>query len=150
MNSSGIIQLLLFTLLQCSSTAKAQDKITINGYIKDSLSGETLIGANLLVKGAGKGITSNQFGYFSLTIPKGRYELLCSFVGYKTKPVEVTLNTSQQLDILLVPRNFIITEEVIVTGRRRDNNVKTAQMGKIDLSIENAKSLPALMGELIF
>ncbi len=128
--------------------SRAQDKVTLNGYIKDSLTGETLIGANLSIKGAGKGVTSNQYGYYSITLVKGSYELVCSFVGYQSRNVTLTANSSKQFDISLIPRNFIINEEVVVTGRRRDNNVKTAQMGKIDLSMETAKSLPAFLGEV--
>ncbi|TDH29287.1 TonB-dependent receptor [Segetibacter sp. 3557_3] len=143
------MKLLLTVALMCSFFfLRAQDRVTLNGYIKDSLTGETLIGANLSIRNAGKGVTSNQYGYFSLTVAKGNYELVCSFIGYQTQTITLALNSSQQLDVLLVPRNFIINEEVVVTGRRRDNNVKTAQMGKIDLSMETAKSLPAFLGEV--
>ena len=53
----------------------AQEKFTLNGYIKDSLSGETLIGASVNLQGAGRGVTSNQYGFYSLTLPKGTYRL---------------------------------------------------------------------------
>lgn len=139
----GLVPLFcLFTLL-----AFCQPKFTVNGYIRDSLTGETLIGANLSIKGLGKGVTSNQYGFFSLTIPKGIYEATCSFVGYTSKEFELRLDSNRQIDLLLLPRNFVI-ESVTVTGRRRENNVKNAQMGKIDLSVETAKALPALLGEV--
>jgi hypothetical protein len=141
-------KILCLVCVVISISLNAQQKVTLNGYIKDSLTGESLIGANLTIKGVNKGVTTNQFGYFSITLSKGDYEIECSFIGYHTKSAAVGLDSSKQLDILLVPRNFIVTEEVTVTTRRRDNNVKTAQMGKIDLSIENAKALPALMGEV--
>jgi len=125
----------------------AQEKVTVNGYIKDSLTGETLIGANFFIKGIAKGVTTNQYGFFSLTIPGKTYAITSSFVGYSTKEFTLNLNASQLITIELVPRNFII-ESVTVTGRKRENNVKNAQMGKIDLSIETAKALPALLGEV--
>lgn len=133
-------------LLSCSAL-QAQQKFTLNGYIKDSLTGETLIGANLNVPEAGKGVTTNPYGYYSLTLTKGKYILSCSFVGYNTKVISVNLDSNYQADILLLPRNFIV-ENVTVTGHRRDNNVKTAQMGKIDLSIDAVKAMPALFGEV--
>ncbi len=128
-------------------SAQAQQRFTLNGYIKDSLTGETLIGANLSVAAAGKGVTSNAYGYYSLTLPKGQYLLTCSFVGYNAKVFSLDLDSNYQTDIYLLPRNFIV-ENVTVTGRKRDNNVKTAQMGKIDLSMEAVKSMPALFGEV--
>lgn len=125
----------------------AQQKFTLNGYIKDSLTGETLIGANLNIPSAGKGVTTNPYGFYSLTLNKGVYTLSCSFVGYNTKIISVNLDSNHQRDIYLLPSNIII-ENVTVTGHRRDNNVKTAQMGKIDLSMETLKSVPALFGEV--
>jgi outer membrane receptor protein involved in Fe transport len=134
-------------LLSISSTVFSQEKITLNGYVKDSLSGETLIGANISIREQGKGVTTNQYGYFSITLAKGDYKLVCSFVGYETKVLDVDMRNNRQIDILLSPRN-LITENVTVVGRRRDNNVKSAQMGKIDLSVATAKALPAFMGEV--
>ena len=62
----------------------SQQKFTINGYIKDSLNGETLIGANLAAKAEGRGVSSNQYGFFSITLLQGKYSLVCSFVGYQS------------------------------------------------------------------
>ena len=70
-----VIFIIFFSSIFC------QQKFTINGYIKDSLSGETLIGANLTVSADEKGVSSNQYGYYSLTLPKGNYLLSCTFVG---------------------------------------------------------------------
>ncbi len=127
-------------------TCAAQKKFTINGYIKDSLSGETLIGANLNIPALGKGVTTNQYGYFSLTMPKGTYNLSCSFIGYNPKLLTISLDSNIRNDIYLIPRGAVM-ETVTVSGRRRDNNVKTAQMGKIDLSMDAVKNLPVIFGE---
>ena len=59
-----------------------QNKYTVSGYVKDSLSGETLIGATISVLGESKGITSNQFGFYSITLTAGTYNFICSYVGY--------------------------------------------------------------------
>lgn len=136
----GIICLLSHSLL-------AQDKFTWNGYIKDSLSGETLIGANLSIRSVGKGIISNQYGFFSITLAKGSYNVLCSFVGYQAKELTIELGENMQQNILLVPNSFTLGN-VTVVGRKRDNNVKNAQMGKFELSVNTAKTLPAFLGEV--
>jgi outer membrane receptor protein involved in Fe transport len=124
----------------------SQEKATVHGYVKDSLSGETLIGANITIKSEGKGVATNQYGFYSISLKKGKYTLICSFVGYQSKEVAVELNDNKELNILIVPKGIIA--EVVVTSRKRDNNVKTAQMGKIDLSVAQAKALPSFMGEV--
>lgn len=125
----------------------AQEKVTLNGYLKDSLTGETLIGANILVTGEGRGVQGNQYGFYSITLNKGVYKLLVSFIGYQSKELSIDLQKDMQQNILLSPSAAVINN-VTVIGRRRDNNVKTAQMGKIELSVNTAKALPALLGEV--
>ena len=125
----------------------AQDKFTINGFIKDSLSGESLIGANIVIRTEGKGIISNQYGFYSITLKKGAHLLSCSFIGYQTKEIVFDLEDNIEQNILLIPNSSFINN-VTVVGRRRDNNVKAAQMGKFELSINTAKALPAFMGEV--
>ncbi|MES2371511.1 MAG: TonB-dependent receptor [Bacteroidota bacterium] len=138
---------LLLILFAFSYPASSQDKFTFNGYIKDSLSGETLIGANLNIRSEGKGIVSNQYGFFSITLPKNNYVVSVSFVGYQSKEFSVDLIDNIQQNILLLPNSAIINN-VTVTTRKRDNNIKAAQMGKIELSINTAKALPAFLGEV--
>lgn len=129
------------------SILSAQERVTLNGYLKDSLTGETLIGANLQVVGQGKGVQSNQYGFFSISLEKGVYRLLVSFIGYQTAEVTIDLKKDIQQNILLLPNTAIINN-VTVIGRRRENNVKTAQMGKVELSMNTAKALPAFLGEV--
>lgn len=137
----------IFLLFSVTSFITAQEKFTINGYIKDSLSGETLIGANVAFDNQSKGVTSNQYGFYSLTLNKGTHTLTISFVGYKPKQLTVNLNTNLRQDILLTPQQALVTE-VTVVGKKRENNVKTAQMGKIDVSVATAKALPSFLGEV--
>ncbi len=136
---------LFFIIL--SGYAFAQEKFTINGYIKDSLSGETLIGANIYIRSEGKGVIANQFGFYSITLKKGIYRAMVSFVGYQAKELEINLNSNQQSNVLLALSNVAINN-VTVVSRKRDNNVKTAQMGKMELNINTAKAIPAFMGEV--
>ena len=74
-----------------------QQKFTLNGYIKDSLTGETLIGANITVREEGRGVTSNQYGFFSLTLQEGNYELIISYVGYDSKIMKINLKKTKLL-----------------------------------------------------
>ena len=125
----------------------AQEKVTLNGYIKDSLTGESLIGANLSIKSENKGVPTNLYGFFSITLKKGVYKLYCTFVGYQPKEVTVDLNEDKQITILM-GQNNVLEEVTVATSRKRDNNVQSAQMGKIDLSMNTAKTIPAFLGEV--
>src|SRR5436190_4182313 len=81
----------------------AQQKFTWKGYIKDSLSGETLINASVLLNNETRGVTTNQYGYFALTLPAGNYQLIFSYVGYLPKIITVDFDKDRAENILLTP-----------------------------------------------
>ncbi len=144
--SSHLIKFTVFFILLFIThlSVSAQEKFTINGYIKDSLSSETLIGATIAVDG--KNISTNQYGFFSLTLAKGNYEVTTSFIGYQSQSMRIELNDNVQINILLLPQTATI-ENVTVSGRKKESNIKAAQMGRIDLNINTVKSLPVIFGE---
>lgn len=125
----------------------AQNKYTVSGYVKDSLSGETLIGATVVINGQGRGVNSNQYGFYSITLPEGGYTVTCTYAGYQARQIELTLSKNESFNFL-IPPDYATSQEVIVSSRRRDGNVRNAQMGKIDLSISQIKSIPVLFGEV--
>ena len=132
-------------LLFGSLLAGAQNKFTLNGYIKDSTNGESIIGATVSVNG--KSITSNQYGFFSITLEEGEYDVLVSHVSYLAQAFRISLHNNVQQTIFLLPRSAALTE-VVVYSKRRDANVRSAQMGKVDLSINQIKNIPAFLGEV--
>ena len=139
---------LFFVFLFCfAHVTSAQGRYTISGYVKDSLTGETLIGASLQLTGRGGGVNSNAYGFYSITLYAGEQTLSCSFIGYESRQVQITLSANRQLNFLLVPKAST-SQEVVVYGRRRDENVKNTQMGRFDLSVAKVKALPVLLGEV--
>lgn len=124
----------------------AQSRYTLSGYVKDSLSAESLIGATISVNGEGKGVSSNQYGFYSITLPAGTYPITVSFAGYQPLQTTITLDRNTAFNFQLLQRSVL--EEVIVSSRRRDANVKNAQMGKIDLTMNQVKAIPVLLGEV--
>lgn len=149
-----LISISLISFLSFSTPIFAQNdksiskkKVTINGYIKDSYSGETLIGATLSVKGNTKGVPSNSFGYYSLTLNEGNYEITYSFIGYQSEKVIIQLISDTSLNISLKPTTTL-SQEVVITASKKDNNVRSAQMGKTTLPIDQIKSVPAFLGEV--
>lgn len=133
-------------ILLLPSLLFAQKKYTISGYVKDSQNGETLIGAAISVKNQTKGISSNQYGFYSLTLTEGDYELIGSYVGFQPLTIAVKLDSDKQLNFDLLARAAL--QEVIVSSRKRDENVRNAQMGKFVLPIEQIKAVPAFLGEV--
>ena len=130
-----------------SKSSSTANRYTLSGYLKDSLSSETIIGATISINGQGRGVNSNQYGFYSITLPAGEYELSISHVGYNSQKSSIKLNQNITHDFLLTPKATTY-QEVVVSSRRRDANVKNAQMGKFDLSMNQVKSLPVLLGEV--
>ena len=133
-------------LLLLSFVSWSQNKYTLSGYVRDSLSGETLIGASVTVNGQSKGIASNSYGFYSITLDEGTYNISSTFAGYLPLDSVINLNRNTEVNFNLLQRTML--EEVIVSSRRRDNNVKAPQMGKIDMSVSRIKSVPVLLGEV--
>ena len=133
-------------ILLMIGSAGAQSKYTLSGYVKDSLSAESLIGATIAINGEGKGISSNQYGFYSITLPAGTYPITVSFAGYQPLQTSITLDRNMAFNFQLLQRSVL--QEVIVSSRRRDANVKNAQMGKIDLTMNQVKAVPVLLGEV--
>lgn len=138
------LKVLAFLLPVC---VFAQSRYTLSGYIKDSVNGETLIGATISVQGQTKGISSNNYGFYSISLPEGNYTMVCSYVGFLPKLVTINLKRDIQFNFELLHRRSS-SEEVVVVSKKRDNNVKNAQMGKISLSVEQIKNVPAFLGEV--
>jgi hypothetical protein len=127
--------------------ATAQTKYTISGYVRDSASGETIIGATVSIPRSGRSVTSNQYGYYSITLEEGVYTLTVSHVSYFTGNYAINLRSNQQENFGLQSKSAAMSE-VVVYSRRRDANVKNTQMGKIDLSMAQVKDIPAFLGEV--
>ena len=138
---------LLIFLLFFTTYAQAQESFTISGYVQDSESGESLIGVSIYDNITYKGTASNQYGFYSLTLSKGEYEIIYSFIGYKSLTKKITLNKDLRLNISL-ENSAIITEEVIVKGERLDKNVSSSNMSQERIEVESIKKIPAILGEV--
>lgn len=113
------------------------------GYITDSKSGESVIGAYILDKTSGNTCVSNKFGYFSLNVNSKKLSLRCSSVGYKLKFIDVNINSDTILNIELEPETYEL-KEVVVNGKQLEDKLET---GKVNIPISTIRSLPSLMGE---
>jgi hypothetical protein len=140
-------RIFFFGFLFISNLLSAQEKFTISGYVRDSLSRETLIGATIQAKEQSKGVSSNQYGYYALTLPKGEYVLVTSFVGFFPIEKKINLQSDLVIDFPLLSKSSL-SQEIVISSKKRDANIKNAQMGQIDLSMSRAKSVPVIFGEV--
>ncbi|MCF8283759.1 MAG: TonB-dependent receptor, partial [Sphingobacteriales bacterium] len=139
--------LVLWTTLLFIASSFAQNKYTISGYVKDAFSGENLLGASILIKEINKGVQSNEYGFYSITLPAGKYTTISSYLGFNSKVDSIRLNKNVRLNVNLVSK-AIQSAEVTVTSRRADQNVKSTQMSTQTLEMEKVKTLPVILGEV--
>ncbi len=134
---------ILFFLL--SSIVLSQNYYTISGYIEDASSGESLIGVNVYSKSLSVGTTTNNFGFYSLTVPEGEFDINFSFIGYSDYTKNLSIKTDLELNTRLVLSSEII-KEVILTDQI--SNVEQTQTSVISVPVIQIKSMPALLGEI--
>lgn len=120
---------------------------TLSGYIKDAQTGETLLGANIYNKEfPSQGTTSNLYGFYSLTLEEGNYTIVFSYLGYEDQEIQINLKESQRLNVEM--DNGVTMKEVVVEATEKEKNVESTEMGRIELQVEQIKTLPVVFGEI--
>lgn len=137
----------LWLLLWIPSLLFAQEKFTLSGVITDQNTNETLIGVNILIPTSQTGTTTNEYGFYSITLPKGEYDIQISYLGYQSILQKITLNQN-------INSNFKLSEsteslnEIIITENVEKLNFKKPQMSVNSLSIKTIKQMPSVLGEV--
>jgi hypothetical protein len=140
-----IILLSFFILGTISSLA--QEKFTISGVISDSKTNETLIGVNIYIPEKKATIITNEYGFYSLTVPKGTYNIQISYVGYETFEETISLENDSK-------KNFNLTEtgqaldEVVINTEKTATNIRKPEMSVHNLSTATIKKIPVVLGEV--
>ena len=138
--------LILSFFLLCATFSFAQQKVTISGYIRDAETGEDLIAASIVDVKLLQGAVTNTYGFYSLTLPKGKRNIKFTYIGYTEKIMEIDFDADKQLNIKLAPTNTLKEVEVIAT--KAEKIEEKTQMSTIDVPIETIKRIPALLGEV--
>ena len=134
----------LFILGISFSISLFSQKITLYGSIKDSLSGENLIGAYLIIKETNQVVTANNYGFFSITSKAGNYTIICSYIGYSPITKTIVLEKNTNLDIQLSPISKTL-DEVIVQSNKPVTTSTT--VSKNIIGIARIKSITTISGE---
>src|SRR5260221_6987268 len=125
----------------------AQQKFTINGYIKDAANGEAMIGATVFVQELKTGTTTNEYGFYSITIPSANYNLKFSYLGYSTVSEDVVLDENTRIDIELHSEATQLQEVEVTDGKERPA-AQNPEMSTNKMDISTIKKIPAFLGEV--
>jgi outer membrane cobalamin receptor len=128
------------------SVAQRATRYTISGYMKDSQSAESLISATVYNKINLAGTSTNQYGFYSLTLPAGNVEIVYSYVGYNTQVRSFHLNRDTVIYINL--EGAVLLQEVVVTADRVSRIQESTQMSSVNVPMAQIKSMPAFLGEV--
>ncbi len=152
MISKKIIALFLFFLIALPSFSQdrsfsetAKQKFTLSGTITDAGSNETLIGVNISIPELKTGVTTNEYGFYSLTLPKGTYKIKITYLGYQTIEETVSLNQNIKNNFKLIGSESVL-QEVVIT-EKKTSNIRKPEMSVNKLSISTIKKMPVVLGE---
>ena len=129
-----------------SFTQSISQTYTLSGYVTDAKSGESIFGAKVFIPSIKKGALTNNYGFYSLTVPSGKYVVEFRLSGVQTKKKEITLNSDVRYDMELGESIQDIDEIKVLANA--DQNTNSTQLGSHELDIDEIKTLPAFMGEV--
>ncbi|MEA3461038.1 MAG: TonB-dependent receptor, partial [Bacteroidota bacterium] len=128
------------------STAMAPVVFTLNGFVKDSRTGEVLIGATITIAGGAVGTITNSYGFYSLTLRESVEELLCTYVGYGKGNIPIHKHVDQVLDFSM-EKELAQIQEVSVYSDELENIIRTTRSSEERINVESVRKMPALFGE---
>ncbi|WP_395053747.1 carboxypeptidase-like regulatory domain-containing protein, partial [Flavobacterium sp.] len=136
-----------FLLLFFSFNSFSQEKFTISGTIIDAKNNETLIGVNIFIKEINSFTTTNEYGFYSITIPKGNYTVQISYLGFKTIEETINLDKNSKSNFKISSEDEVL-EEVVIDANKKATNIRKAEMSVNKLSISSIKKMPVVLGEV--
>lgn len=131
----------LFPLL-----ASSQQKYTLSGTVTDAETGEDLIGVSVVAIEPLRGVATNSYGFYSISLPAGTYTIRYSYMGYETREQQLTFDSNRLLDIEITP-SVTKLDEVVVSSERDDRKISSAESGVEKLNLKDIETIPVLFGE---
>lgn len=133
--------LCLFSLL-----GFGQEKMILSGVASDTNTNETLIGVSVYIAELNIGTYTNEYGFYSISLPKGTYTVQISYIGFETitEKIEINQNTKKNFGLI---ESKLELNEVVITKNIYRNNIKKPEMSVNKLSINTIKQMPAILGE---
>jgi hypothetical protein len=134
-------------ILLLSVSLQAQKKFTVSGVVADEKNKETLIGVSLFVEETKTGLVTNEYGFYSITLPEGEYTVSVNYMGYQTVTEKIKLNQDLKKNFYLNVNSQQLDEVVIVDNKKRVD-IRKPEMSVNKLSIQEIKEMPVIFGEV--
>jgi hypothetical protein len=138
-----LILLFLICQLLFSANSFAQ---TLSGHVQDAVSGEQLLGATVWCEDTKQGVAANIYGFYSLTLPEGKHDIIVTYIGYTPQRFEIDLSINIKMDINLIAGTKL--KEAVVSAESLNKIEEQVQMSKMEIPIDQVKRLPAIGGEV--
>jgi len=138
----------LFILLSISSFQSSlfAQEYTISGRVKDAANGETLIGATILITSGGGAIT-NEYGFYSLSLKKGKYTITYKYLGFDDLVKTIDLNQNKTVNVELMAKANVIGP-AIVSAKSLEKKVENKKISVVKMETSKIKEIPVIFGEV--
>ena len=140
-----LYQLLILYLI--SINVYSQTNYTLNGYIKSASDGESLIGATIYINEIQGGVITNPYGFYSITLEEGEYNIEYRYIGYITLKKKIILDKDQKFDIELLSEDIEL-ENILITSESENENVSSTEISTFKLDIGKINEIPTFLGEV--
>ncbi|MFK8276231.1 carboxypeptidase-like regulatory domain-containing protein [Capnocytophaga cynodegmi] len=137
-----------FILFLLSLATYSQKKHTISGVISDASNGEKMLGVNFIIKELNTGTYTNEYGFYSITLPEGKYEILVDYMGFETIIETIILDKNIRKDYKLSPQAVELDAVEITANASQKVDIRKPEMSTISVPIATIKKLPVLIGEV--
>jgi hypothetical protein len=142
-----MIMLILLLFLTISGLqGQTSKRYTISGFVREAGSGELLIGVNIYLSDHRTGTVTNNYGFFSLTLPEtDSVEITASYVGFRSETRRISLHGNAEMNFDL--KSNVLLEEVTITAERAERQSESARMSTVSVPVAQVKNVPSLLGE---
>jgi len=141
MKNISIIAVALFL----NFSIAAQD-FTLSGYMRDASTGEELLYASVSVDGSTQGVSTNLYGFYSLTLPAGSYDINYSYVGYATQTISIDLISDVTHNVELGIESATL-QEIVIVSESEDDNITNNEISVVNIDVKDIKKIPVIFGE---
>ncbi|RIV33123.1 TonB-dependent receptor [Flagellimonas lutimaris] len=124
----------------------AQQKFTLSGTVSEATSNESLIGVTIAISELKTGTTTNEYGFYSITLPEGQYQVVVTYLGFQEVVRTINLNKNLKQDFNLIEQAEEL-QEVVVTEDVERLDIRKPQMSVTSLAAKTIKQIPVVLGE---
>ncbi|WP_289021069.1 TonB-dependent receptor [uncultured Salegentibacter sp.] len=143
----SLLSSLILVFFFISLGLNAQEKYTLKGTISNASNNETLIGVNILIPEEKKGVITNEYGFYSIKLPKGTYTIEISYLGFQSIKETISIDGDTTFNTALTASSENLNE-VVITSSNEGFNLKNPEMSVNKLSINSIQKLPVVFGEV--